>query len=336
MSTEVGSDDNKTYRFDDLVSVLVVVQDDAAILPAFLTELHAELQNRFHYYEVLLVDLGSRDATTEVIGEQMQKLPYLRFLRLSARSQKEIGFAAALEHCIGDYAVLMNPYFDRPSDIVRMVSAAQQGYEVVVAKRDSAGRPERGRKLFYALARRMLDVELSPGESDFQVMSRKAVASLTKIKNRRRWLKYFNSLLGFKKQVINCVPRDPPLKSRSRNFLTAMQQGIDILISHSATPLRWAAGLGVLASLGNLAYLLYVFIVALVKNKLAEGWLTMSVMLSSMFFCLFVILVVLAEYVARILEESQERPLYFIELEAESVVAPLRERSEINVIEETE
>jgi polyisoprenyl-phosphate glycosyltransferase len=115
-----------------------------------------------------------------------------------------------------------------------------------------------------------------------------------------------------------------------------MQQGIDILISHSATPLRWAAGLGVLASLGNLAYLLYVFIVALVKNKLAEGWLTMSVMLSSMFFCLFVILVVLAEYVARILEESQERPLYFIELEAESVVAPLRERSEINVIEETE
>jgi hypothetical protein len=53
-----------------------------------------------------------------------------------------------------------------------------------------------------------------------------------------------------------------------------------------------------------------------------------------MFFCLFVILAVLAEYVARILEESQERPLYFIELEAESVVAPPHERSEINVIEE--
>lgn len=335
MSTAVESDD-KSYRFDVLVSVLVVVQDDAAILPAFLTDLNAELQSRFHYYEVLLVDLGSRDDTMDVVGELIQKLPYLRFLRLSARTHKEIGIAAALEHCIGDFAVLMNPYYDRPSDIVRMVSTAQQGYEVVVAKRDMAPRSQRGRRLFYALAQRMLGVELSPAESDFQVISRKAVASLTKIKNRRRWLKYFHSLLAFKKQVINSVPRDPPLKAPSRNFLTALAQAIDILISHSATPLRWAAGLGVLASLGNLAYLLYVFIVALVKNKLAEGWLTMSVMLSSMFFCLFVIVAVLAEYIARILEESQERPLYFIELEAESVVAPPRERSEINVIEGTE
>ena len=113
----------------------------------------------------------------------------------------------------------MNPYFDRPSDVARMVATAQQGYEVVVAKRGELTRSEMGRRLFYALARNMLGVELSPAESDFQLMSRKAVASLTKIKNRRRWLKYFNSLLGFKKQVINSVPRDPPLKMPSRNFL---------------------------------------------------------------------------------------------------------------------
>ncbi len=334
MSTAVGSDDI-THRFDVLVSVLVVVQDDASIISEFLLELHSELQNRFHYYEVVLVDLGSRDDTMEAIAEQMQKLPFLRLLRLSARNQREIGIAAALEHCIGDYAVLMNPYLDLPCDIVRMVSAAQQGYEVVVARRETVARPQAQRQLFYVIARKMLGVDLSPAESDFQIMSRKAVASVTKIKNRRRWLKYFNSLLGFKKQVITTVPRDPPLKPPSRHFFAAVQQGVDILISHSATPLRWAAALGVIASLGNLAYLLYVLIVALVKNKLAEGWLTMSIMLSSMFFCLFVILVVLAEYVARILEESQERPLYFIELEAESVVSPPRERSEINVIEET-
>ncbi|HEX4414792.1 MAG TPA: glycosyltransferase [Lacipirellulaceae bacterium] len=334
MSTAVAAVDQPN-RFDVLVSVLVVVQDDAPILSSFLTELNAELSRRFHYYEVLIIDLASRDETPDVIDEQLQKLPFLRFLRLSARNQKEIGIAAALEHCIGDYAVLMNPYFDRPSDIERMVSVAQQGFEVVVARRAATMRPQRWRTLFYALARNMLGVELSSAESDFQTLSRKAVASLTKIKNRRRWLKYFNSLLGFRKQVIDTVPRDPPLKAPSRNFLTALQQGIDILISHSATPLRWAAALGVLASMGNLAYLLYVFVVALVKNKLAEGWLTMSIMLSTMFFCLFVILAVLAEYVARIMEESQERPLYFIELEAESVIAPPHEREEVNVIEGT-
>ena len=92
---------------------------------------------------------------------------------------------------------------------------------------------------------------------------------------------------------------------------------------------------GVLASFGSLTYLLYALVVALVKNKLAEGWLTTSVVISSMFFCLFIILAVLAEYVARILEESQQRPLYFIELEAESSAAPARDQGEFNVVEET-
>lgn len=327
--------DNQARRFDVLVSVLVVVQDDAAILPSFLTELHAELQSKFHYYEIVLVDLSSRDHTLEVVGELMQNLSCLRLLRLSARVNREIGIAAALENCIGDFAVLMNLYLDQPSDVARMVATAQQGYEVVVAKRGAPREQELGRRLFYAVARNMLDVELSAAESDFQLMSRKAVASLTKIKNRRRYLKYFNSLLGFKKQVINSVPRNPPLKMPSRNFLVKLQQAIDILISNSATPLRWAAALGVLASFGSLAYLLYALIAALVKNKLAEGWLTTSVVISSMFCCLFVILAVLAEYVARILEESQHRPLYFIEMEAESVIPPPQERSEINVVEET-
>lgn len=335
MST-VAESDNQSRRFDVLVSVLVVLQDDAAILPSFLAELHSELQSKFHYFEIVLVDLSSRDNTLEVVGEQMQKLSCLRLLRLSARVNREIGMAAALEHCIGDYAVLMNPYLDRPSDVARMVAIAQQGYEVVVAKRGELTRSDIGRRLFYRIAPSMLGVELSSSESDFQLMSRKAVASLTKIKNRRRYLKYFNSLLGFKKQVINSVPRDPPLKMPSRNFLVKLQQAIDILISNSATPLRWAAALGVLASFGSLIYLLYALVAALVKNKLAEGWLTTSVVISSMFFCLFIILAVLAEYVARILEESQHRPLYFVEMEAESVIAPPQEQDEINVIEETE
>ena len=76
--------DSQATRFDVLVSVLVVLQDDAAILPAFLAELHAELESKFHYFEVLLVDLSSRDETCEVVIQQMQKLSHLRLLRLSA------------------------------------------------------------------------------------------------------------------------------------------------------------------------------------------------------------------------------------------------------------
>ncbi len=158
------------------------------------------------------------------------------------------------------------------------------------------------------------------------------VTSLTKIKNRRRYLRYFNALLNFKPSHLTCQVHDRArLCPRPPGLFKSLRRAVDILISHSAAPLRWTAGLGLLASFGNLIYLLYVFIVLLIKEKLAEGWLTTSVLMSTMFFGLFLILTVLSEYVARIMEELQGRPLYFIEMEAESTVAS--PGSPLNVVE---
>lgn len=91
-------------------------------------------------------------------------------------------------------------------------------------------------------------------------------------------------------------------------------------LSHSARPLRWTAWLGLLACSINLIYFGYIFVVTLVKQRIAEGWLTTNVMSTLMFFFLFLMLAVLAEYVSRILEETKDQPLYFVDYELDSPV----------------
>lgn len=319
---------------DTMVSVIALVHNDEPALQPFVRELHAVLQARYEFFEILLIDLQSTDGTVAAIRESMEKLSNLRLIRLSSRADTEVGVTAALDHCIGDRVVLMDVYEDRPDDIPRLMAEADNGFDVVIAKRVGGANDRLGRRQFYRLASWALGKELNPQESDFRLMTRKVVAAITKIKHRRRHLRYFTALLGFSKTLVPCEARPAIGKRRPRNgFVRSVLRSLDLLISNSAMPLRAAAVLGVLASMGSLTYLLYALVVSLIKEQLAEGWLTTSVMMSSMFFCLFIMLSVLAEYVARILEESQSRPLYFIEYEAESTVSNPRNKDVLNVTE---
>jgi dolichol-phosphate mannosyltransferase len=104
-----------------------------------------------------------------------------------------------------------------------------------------------------------------------------------------------------------------------------------MVIAHSLLPLRIATLLGVAASFLNLLYLGYILAVVIVKQRIAEGWLTTSLSHTVMFLVLFLILAVLAEYIGRTLEEAKDQPLYFIERESSSAVS-CYDKSRLNIV----
>jgi len=213
-----------------------------------------------------------------------------------------------------------------------MVQQAVSGYDVVIAEQVDRGRDSwlesSLRKVFYKLASRILGEALQPQASYFRVLSRRVVNSLTQIKNKSRYFKYFTALVGFRQihvpyqRVYRCSP-----EIGKSHFFQSAGNALDIILSNSARPLRWAVRLGLMASFINLAYFGYIFIVSLIKQEIAEGWLTTNVMSTLMFFFLFLILTVLSEYIARILEETKDRPLYFIDYEVDSPVMSYKQET---------
>jgi glycosyltransferase involved in cell wall biosynthesis len=313
------------FNNDTLVSVLTVVENDASIATAFVEETSRVMSENYRYYELVIVDNNSSDGSDFLIQTLQKSIPNVRLLRLSRTHDVEIAITAGLDNCVGDYVVVLNPRYD-PSDLIpEMLEKAISGYDVVIAERECRNdQPFLQRQLavlFYRIASRLLGYPLQPNATHFRVFSRQVVNSISRIGNKNRYLKYLNALVGFKQTHITYQRKYRGELRRDEGILRSMVAGVDLIISNSAVPLRIASLLGFCSSALSLLYTGYVLVITLVKQKIAEGWITTNLMNSTMFFLLFLILTILSEYVARILDEARERPLYFVAYETHSIVS---------------
>jgi dolichol-phosphate mannosyltransferase len=318
-----------------LVSICAVLTDDLERIDQFLAETSEVLSERFQYHELLLID----NALDRIVGVRMhdwqQRTPNLRLLRLSRRYNQEIALAAALDNSIGDYVVVMDIASDPPSMIPDLITTAMSGHDVVIAERRCEDEPLIRRWLsrsFYRVATVLLGYPLRSNATYFRAFSRRAVNSLIRIRSKNRYLRCVNGMVGFSQATIPHTgrPSDGGRLGLVRLFTNA-RSAADIIISNSAAPLRLASLLGLVASFANVLYFGYILAVTLVKRNLAEGWLTISITSTTMFFLLFIILSILSEYIARILDETKDQPLYFIEDETNSDTSSFQ-KDRLNVI----
>jgi hypothetical protein len=64
----------------------------------------------------------------------------------------------------------------------------------------------------------------------------------------------------------------------------------------------------------------YVVIVYFVKDDVMPGWTTLSLQVSGLFFLMFIMLALFGEYLGRLIDETSERPLYYVRDERSSSV----------------
>jgi dolichol-phosphate mannosyltransferase len=310
-------------KVDTFVSVVAPLFNAGALVADFAREAVAVLSATYTNYELVLVDDGSTDDTAQRAREVLAQQPCVRYLRLSRHFGMEIAITSGLDQVIGDFVVIMRPECDPPELIPQMVERARLGSGMVVGVRqDRSGEPlwyRAGARLFYALARPVLPAEMPRNGTDFRVLSRQVVNAVTRLKDKYRALRLLSLYVGFAHERFPYQPRwrGPP---RSRRFGEALALAVGMVVTSSAHPLRLLAGLGLLASGLNLLYMLYVVAIFFFKDQVAEGWTTLSLQASGMFFLVFLILTALCEYVGRILEESRDRPLYYVVEEKNSNV----------------
>lgn len=326
-----------SIQSDTLITVAAVLDNDKDILEPFLRDLTRVLAGHYTHYEVLLVDNGSTDGAAELVRSLQSQAPNLRLLRLSRHYGSEIAIAAALDNSIGDYVALMDLRTDPTEVVPEMVERAASGFEVVIGELRSAPRGSWLRRLqsrlFYRLASKVLGCELRPNTSMFRVFSRQVVNSITRVRNKNRSLKYLNVLVGFRQTHFEyeAVNRKG---GGAKPYRQSASQAIDLIVTNSALPLRAAALIAVFACLLDLAYFGYILLVSLIKSRVAEGWVTTNLTHTTMFLMLFLVLMILAEYIARITEEIQDRPLYFVEYETNSTVTSYKQvgAEKLNVV----
>jgi dolichol-phosphate mannosyltransferase len=323
---------------DCFVSVVAPVFNEAGILEGFIAELSAVLRAQYEHYEILLVDDGSRDDTAARAAELLSRYDHVRLVSLSRRFGLEVAISAGLDLVIGDFVVVMLPDSDPPALVPEMVRRCREGAGVVFGVRTNRrgeSLPVRvGARAFYWLCRRVFGFDLPRNSTEFRALSRQAVNAITQIKDRYRYLRVFSSYIGYASQS---VPYEPICRSgrpRVKRLFEAVSLAISLVAANSTSPLRLAGRLAFAAAAANVAYLGYIVLVYLFKEHVMEGWTTLSLVGVTMFACLFLVIATMCEYLARLLDESKDRPLYFIRDEQTSDVL-LTDTNRRNVVSES-
>lgn len=320
------------------VSVVVPLHDDADILSGFVSDLSRVMREHWVNYEIVLVDDGSRDATKTVTTELLRKYENLRYLRLSRRTGPEVAILAGTDGVIGDVIVVLEPESDPPELVPEFVAAVRAGGGIVFGVRNRA--LDHGalyltcRRVFARMMTRVFEFDQHDEASLFMAFSRQALNAITQIKDKSRALRIFGVVVGFPRQKMTYEPKPRRNPVRAKSVIEGLDRGVSLIVNNSTRPLRYVALLGVVASGLNLLYLGYVMLIFLFKDRPAEGWVTTSVAIAGMFFVVFLILSVFAEYLGRLLEESRDRPLYFVAEERNSSVV-VEDANRINVVNES-
>jgi dolichol-phosphate mannosyltransferase len=260
-------------RSDDFVSVVAPISNDADIIDAFVAETLGVLEANYANYELLLVDDGSRDSSSERLNSVLAKFRCIRVVRLSRRYGTEIAIAAGLDTAIGDYVVVMLPASDPPALIPAMISRVRAGAELVYGVHVQRGVEPAwarlGASAFYTIGAKLFDLRLARNSSYFRVMTRQAVNAIARMKDKYRYLRLLSLEVAAVVEPFPYVPIALRPTRQHRGLVESFAEAIGIVVAHSTRPLRIVSGLGLCQCHEPVLWSLVLY---LLKAKVAEGW----------------------------------------------------------------
>jgi polyisoprenyl-phosphate glycosyltransferase len=300
-----------------LVSIIVPVYNEAEGLAAFVSRLRPTLQIIGADHELIFVNDGSTDESERILAAMGASDRRLKVLDLSRNFGHQVAITAGLDHADGDAVLVLDADLqDPPELLVEMLNLLQSGYDVVSAQRQSRPGDSVWKRstasLFYWFMRRFVDQRLVPEVGDFRLFSRRAVLAIRQFREQHRFMRGLVAWLGLKEVIIPFQREERAHGTTKYPLFKMLQLAWTAVSSFSAIPLRVSTNLGFVVMLFGIVYLLHSVSAALIAKTTIQGW-TSLVCLQIIFSGAILMAVgVLGNYVARIYEESKQRPLYVV------------------------
>ena len=304
---------------DIFVSVVVVVGPQSRYVETYLNRLTSTLKANYANYEIIVIANEARKEEIDEVKELLTELPCIRLIVLSKQYDLDTAIFAGLEVAIGDYVCTLDQTFD-PSEVVPDLVQSNQETDIIqgvsTVRLSGLGL---GRRVFYWYNRKFMKVDIPINATYLMAFSRKAVNAITSSNRDHRHIRHLIRVVGFRSAHLKYAPISNAGKKHSLRGGTV--EALETITSYSTHPLRVISWLGAIAGFLNLGYAIYVVIVNLLRHNVAEGWTTTSLQLSGMFFLLFIAVVIISEYINRILSEQRNDQKYIVEDEFTSTIS---------------
>ena len=298
------------------ISIVIPVYRAENCLDELYRRLKSALESITADFEIVLVEDCGGDRSWPLIAELAKRDPRVKGIQFSRNFGQHCGITAGLDHCDGDWVVVMDcDLQDRPEEIPRLYAKALEGHEIVVARRGKRSDPALKRLsawLYYRTFSWLADMDYDPQAGNYRILSRKVIRNYRNMRERSRFFGSLINWMGFPASSIDVQHDERFDGSSTYTFSKLWQLGAETIIAYSDKPLRLAIRLGFFISTCAFLYGIYILFLALFHGSPVTGWSSLIVSIYFMGGVTIAILGIIGIYLGKTYDETKSRPLYVI------------------------
>lgn len=298
-------------------SVIAPIFNEKENLPDLHRRVADVMESTGEAWELILVDDGSTDGSTDLIRELAKKDKRVRPIIFARNFGHQIAITAGWDYARGDAVVIIDADLqDPPELILEMAKKWREGYEVVYAVRTEREGESWFKlwtaSLFYRLIYQITDVKIPLDTGDFRLMDRKVVNVLRQMRERHRFPRGMSAWVGFKQVGVE-YKRAARLAGETKYpFRKMFRLALNAVTGFSYFPLQVATFFGfVSAGVAILAMPVVIYL----RVSGSQAFFGQATTLLAVLFLGGVQLIclgILGEYVGRLYDEAKGRPLYIV------------------------
>ena len=308
----------KIMKTTPVYSVVIPAYNEQEVIVETYNRITKVMSDMGEAYELVFVNDGSKDKTAEIIAGFCKDDLCVRLINFTRNFGHMPAISAGMEHARGQAIFVIDADLQDPPEIFpEMAAKWKEGYHVVYGKRikrkgESAFK-RLSAMLFYRLLRKMTSVDLPSDTGEFRLIDRKVCDAVNKLPEKNRYIRGLVSWVGFKQVPVEYVREERFAGSTKYPLRKMIAFAFDAITSFSYKPLKLATTLGFIISLLSFVYILFAIYQALFTDWTVAGWASTIAAILFTQGIVLMLLGLMGEYIGRIYNELQNRPIYIVQ-----------------------
>jgi glycosyltransferase involved in cell wall biosynthesis len=310
-----------------LLSIVLPAHDEAGVIGGTLRRI-ADMGSQLDGgIEVIVVSDGSTDDTFDEARAGLNPEFPGTVVELATNAGSHAAIRCGLRYATGDYvAVMAADGQDPPEVLPAMLRRLRSKVDIVWGRRRGRANDGSGTRrtagAYYRLFRLLTGLDYPPSGLDFLVASRRVIKAVLECPARNTSLHLLIYNLGFAQSFVEYERGLRRGGCSSWTLRKRLKLAVDMLTGFSAAPIRIASLIGLVACLAGIGLGGATALEAAIGGVPVPGWAALMVVGSVASGSMLVAILLLGEYVWRILDEVRGMPP-FIEARQERVSAAI-------------
>jgi glycosyltransferase involved in cell wall biosynthesis len=297
-------------------SIVVPVFNSVDLVGTTVDRIVEVFEKECLFYELILVNDGSRDGSWEVIADKARNNSHIIAIDLLRNYGQHNANLAGFREASGDYVITMDDDLQNPPDqALLLIDEAMRGRDVVFGQfqhKQAAAYRRLGSKAITLINRRIFGQPPDLVVSNFRILRRDVVDRICASRTAHPYITGQALLYSSNRSHVPVRHERRAIGASNYSLMRIMRLVLTILFSYSSYPLRLGALIGFAVS--GLSFFLgaVYFIRGLVGDTQVQGWTSLVVLLAIFNGFTIALLSMLGEYVTRTLNAVSAQDTYHV------------------------